>query len=390
MNLEYDGTGADAKAVREWSRRRQLCAHAGVGQEHSPDLRDRCAWAARPGTTTTSLGYTYRDHPPGQARGVVLSRRREEHHAPCPYRRQHRRLHLRRRRQPADPHPRRRQPRALRIRQPAPADGHSRCRGRRLEARATTQGPPDRRNRSARPQDRIRLRQGRPAGAHHRCQRRREVPELHARRPAGELHRLLGQDVSVGSTTAAGGSSRPSMRRASPPATATARRARLSRRRAAQRQPPGSARGNRARPTARANTSCTTPKAACSHTPTRSGRTHPLQLHPRGPGRRPHRRGRPHRCSYQWDLLGRLTELQNENGSRYDFSYDPVGRLLEETGFDRKATRYRYEEATGVLAEVVDAGAQSPRSPSIATGPPCRTPAPRSRPSASPTTATGG
>ncbi|WP_418128700.1 RHS repeat-associated core domain-containing protein [Variovorax sp. 375MFSha3.1] len=59
---------------------------------------------------------------------------------------------------------------------------------------------------------------------------------------------------------------------------------------------------------------------------------------------------------YHWDLLGRLTELHNENGSRYDFSYDPVGRLLEETGFDRKTTQYVHEETTGVLAEVIEAG----------------------------------
>ncbi|WP_137860758.1 DUF6531 domain-containing protein, partial [Variovorax sp. 3P27G3] len=50
---------------------------------------------------------------------------------------------------------------------------------------------------------------------------------------------------------------------------------------------------------------------------------------------------------YHWDLLGRLTELHNENGSRYDFRYDPVGRLLEETGFDRKTTQYLHEETTG-------------------------------------------
>ncbi|WP_431111827.1 RHS repeat-associated core domain-containing protein [Variovorax paradoxus] len=59
-----------------------------------------------------------------------------------------------------------------------------------------------------------------------------------------------------------------------------------------------------------------------------------------------------HSLSYQWDLLGRLTELQNENGSRYSFSYDPVGRLLQETGFDRKTTRYRHEEGTGRLVAV--------------------------------------
>ncbi len=59
---------------------------------------------------------------------------------------------------------------------------------------------------------------------------------------------------------------------------------------------------------------------------------------------------------YHWDLLGRLTELHNENGSRYDFRYDPAGRLLEETGFDRKTTQYIHEETTGILAEVVEAG----------------------------------
>ncbi|MET3382215.1 MULTISPECIES: RHS repeat-associated core domain-containing protein [Variovorax] len=59
---------------------------------------------------------------------------------------------------------------------------------------------------------------------------------------------------------------------------------------------------------------------------------------------------------YYWDLLGRLTELHNENGSRYDFRYDPVGRLLEETGFDRKTTQYIHEETSGVLAGVIEAG----------------------------------
>ena len=40
----------------------------------------------------------------------------------------------------------------------------------------------------------------------------------------------------------------------------------------------------------------------------------------------------------------------------YRFQYDPVGRLLQEQGFDGKTTEYRYNEATGVLAETVDAG----------------------------------
>ena len=63
-----------------------------------------------------------------------------------------------------------------------------------------------------------------------------------------------------------------------------------------------------------------------------------------------------HSLQYRWDALGRLSVLENENGSVYRFQYDPVGRLLQEQGFDGKATDYRYDEATGVLAETVDAG----------------------------------
>ncbi len=59
---------------------------------------------------------------------------------------------------------------------------------------------------------------------------------------------------------------------------------------------------------------------------------------------------------YHWDLAGRLTELHNENGSRHNFRYDAVDRLLEETGFDRKTKRYVHGETTGVLAEVIEAG----------------------------------
>jgi RHS repeat-associated protein len=56
--------------------------------------------------------------------------------------------------------------------------------------------------------------------------------------------------------------------------------------------------------------------------------------------------------SYAWDKLGRLKELKNENGRPYSFKYDPVGRLLEEVGFDGQATKYSYAEETGVLQEV--------------------------------------
>ncbi|WP_157359670.1 RHS repeat-associated core domain-containing protein [Caldimonas brevitalea] len=60
------------------------------------------------------------------------------------------------------------------------------------------------------------------------------------------------------------------------------------------------------------------------------------------------------RLGYRWDPLGRLVELRNENDQPYRFKYDPVGRLLAETGFDGKTTEYRYAEDTGVLQAVVD------------------------------------
>jgi RHS repeat-associated protein len=63
-----------------------------------------------------------------------------------------------------------------------------------------------------------------------------------------------------------------------------------------------------------------------------------------------------HSLHYAWDALGRLSALENENGSVYRFLYDPVGRLLQEQGFDDKVTEYRYDEASGVLAETVEAG----------------------------------
>ncbi|WP_158619362.1 RHS repeat-associated core domain-containing protein [Pseudomonas sp. v388] len=57
---------------------------------------------------------------------------------------------------------------------------------------------------------------------------------------------------------------------------------------------------------------------------------------------------------YHWDRLGRLVALDNENHRRTTFRYDPVGRLLRETGFDDRLTEYRYEEQSGTLASVVD------------------------------------
>lgn len=54
---------------------------------------------------------------------------------------------------------------------------------------------------------------------------------------------------------------------------------------------------------------------------------------------------------YRWDRLGRLTNLENENQSSAQFHYDPVGRLLMETGFDGRTTRYQYDSTSGRLVE---------------------------------------
>ncbi|WP_296227819.1 RHS repeat-associated core domain-containing protein [Ralstonia sp. UBA689] len=58
---------------------------------------------------------------------------------------------------------------------------------------------------------------------------------------------------------------------------------------------------------------------------------------------------------YQWDKLGRLTGLTNENARQISFQYDPVGRLLKQTGFDGRATQYYYDAASGILKTTVDA-----------------------------------
>ncbi|UZE13507.1 RHS repeat-associated core domain-containing protein [Pseudomonas sp. B21-053] len=57
---------------------------------------------------------------------------------------------------------------------------------------------------------------------------------------------------------------------------------------------------------------------------------------------------------YRWDRLGQLLALENENEQRAQFHYDPVGRLLEETGFDGRTTRYQYDAQTGRLAHTVN------------------------------------
>ena len=57
---------------------------------------------------------------------------------------------------------------------------------------------------------------------------------------------------------------------------------------------------------------------------------------------------------YRWDRLGRLLNLENENQQHTRFEYDPVGRLLTESGFDGRVTRYTYDAESGRLASTVD------------------------------------
>ncbi|UVK83644.1 DUF6531 domain-containing protein [Pseudomonas sichuanensis] len=57
-----------------------------------------------------------------------------------------------------------------------------------------------------------------------------------------------------------------------------------------------------------------------------------------------------HKLRYRWDKLGRLLSLENQNESRASFVYDLAGRRLEETGFDGLTTRYQYDPSSGRLA----------------------------------------
>jgi RHS repeat-associated protein len=59
-----------------------------------------------------------------------------------------------------------------------------------------------------------------------------------------------------------------------------------------------------------------------------------------------------HQLGYRWDKLGRLVQLDNENRSSYTFTYDFVGRLLAEVAFDGQKTGYAYAEFNGVLEKI--------------------------------------
>ncbi|MBS75853.1 RHS repeat-associated core domain-containing protein [Variovorax sp.] len=55
---------------------------------------------------------------------------------------------------------------------------------------------------------------------------------------------------------------------------------------------------------------------------------------------------------YEYDGARRLVALYNENAVRYDFGYDALGRLVEETGFDGRHTRYVRDPAGLLLAKI--------------------------------------
>ncbi|HCB1825736.1 TPA: RHS repeat protein, partial [Citrobacter amalonaticus] len=44
----------------------------------------------------------------------------------------------------------------------------------------------------------------------------------------------------------------------------------------------------------------------------------------------------------EYDAAGRVTQLNNENGSHTTFAYDVLDRLVQETGFDGRTQRYQY------------------------------------------------
>ncbi|HEB1577061.1 TPA: RHS repeat protein [Escherichia albertii] len=59
--------------------------------------------------------------------------------------------------------------------------------------------------------------------------------------------------------------------------------------------------------------------------------------------------------SMEYDAAGRVITLTNENRSHSDFSYDTLDRLIQQSGFDGRTQRYRYD-LTGKLTQSEDEG----------------------------------
>jgi len=58
--------------------------------------------------------------------------------------------------------------------------------------------------------------------------------------------------------------------------------------------------------------------------------------------------------AYIWNRLGQIEGLRNENGSEHRFEYDEAGRLIAEKGFDGKTTRYFRDAGSGELTHQLD------------------------------------
>ncbi|MFI3383728.1 RHS element core protein [Escherichia albertii] len=59
--------------------------------------------------------------------------------------------------------------------------------------------------------------------------------------------------------------------------------------------------------------------------------------------------------SMEYDIAGRIISLTNENGSHCDFGYDALDRLIQQSGFDGRTQRYRYD-LTGKLTQSEEEG----------------------------------
>lgn len=57
---------------------------------------------------------------------------------------------------------------------------------------------------------------------------------------------------------------------------------------------------------------------------------------------------------YRWDRLGQLLALENQNEAIARFQFDAMGRLREESGFDGRVTRYQYAPESGRLMCVIN------------------------------------
>ncbi|HDR9160264.1 TPA: RHS domain-containing protein [Burkholderia vietnamiensis] len=59
---------------------------------------------------------------------------------------------------------------------------------------------------------------------------------------------------------------------------------------------------------------------------------------------------------YAWNRLGEIATLRNENGREYRFGYDTFGRLMSETDFDGRATTYYRDARNGEITHRLQGG----------------------------------